>query len=148
MRSRARSSPLKETLPGNRLLVLGRTDEERVVEIAGALADEKLRAGDSLLLETKSGHVLEKLPKPEVEELILEEVPDISYEDIGGLEDQIEEIKDAVELPYLHGDLFREHELSPPKGILLYGPPGLREDTRCEGRRELSRKEGCRAIRT
>jgi proteasome-associated ATPase len=115
---------VKETLPGNRLLVLGRTDEERVVEIAGALADEKLRAGDSLLLETKSGHVLEKLPKPEVEELILEEVPDISYEDIGGLEDQIEEIKDAVELPYLHGDLFREHELSPPKGILLYGPPG------------------------
>ncbi|HYI44601.1 MAG TPA: proteasome ATPase [Actinomycetota bacterium] len=115
---------VKETLPGNRLLVLGRTDEERVVEIAGALADEKLRAGDSLLLETKSGHVLEKLPKPEVEELILEEVPDIAYEDIGGLEDQIEEIKDAVELPYLHGDLFREHELSPPKGILLYGPPG------------------------
>jgi proteasome-associated ATPase len=115
---------LKEKLPGNRLLVLGRTDEERVVEIAGALLDEHLRAGDSLLLETKSGHVLEKLPKPEVEELILEEVPDISYEDIGGLEDQIEEIKDAVELPYLHGDLFREHELSPPKGILLYGPPG------------------------
>ena len=83
-----------------------------------------MRAGDSLLLEPKSGHVLEKLPKPEVEELILEEVPDISYEDIGGLGPQIEEIRDAVELPFLHGELFKEHELEPPKGILLYGPPG------------------------
>ncbi len=115
---------LKEKLPGNRLLVLGRTDEERVVELAAPLIDEKLRAGDSLLLETKSGHVIEKLPKPEVEELILEEVPDISYQDIGGLDSQIEEIQDAVELPYLHAELFREHKLDPPKGILLYGPPG------------------------
>ncbi len=115
---------LKEVLDGNRALVLGRTDEERVVELASPLLDEKLRAGDSLLLEPKSGHVLEKLPKPEVEELILEEVPDISYDDIGGLDQQIEEIRDAVELPFLHKDLFAEHELEPPKGILLYGPPG------------------------
>jgi proteasome-associated ATPase len=116
---------LKEVLEGgNRALVIGRTDEERVVELASPLLDERLRAGDSLLLEPKSGHVLEKLPKPEVEELILEEVPDISYEDIGGLDDQIEEIRDAVELPFLHKDLFAEHELEPPKGILLYGPPG------------------------
>jgi proteasome-associated ATPase len=116
---------LKELLEGgNRALVIGRTDEERVVELASPLLEEKLRAGDSLLLEPKSGHVLEKLPKPEVEELILEEVPDISYEDIGGLDDQIEEIRDAVELPFLHKDLFAEHELEPPKGILLYGPPG------------------------
>jgi proteasome-associated ATPase len=116
---------LKEVMAdGTRALVIGRTDEERVVELAAPLLDEVLRAGDSLLLETKSGHVLEKLPKPEVEELILEEVPDISYEDIGGLDNQIEEIRDAVELPFLHGELFREHELDPPKGILLYGPPG------------------------
>ena len=107
-----------------RALVLGRTDEERVVEIAAPLLSEKLRAGDSLLLEPKSGHVIERLPKPEVEELILEEVPDISYEDIGGLSFQIEEIRDAVELPYLHAELFREYRLEPPKGILLYGPPG------------------------
>ncbi len=115
---------LKEKLDGNRLLVLGRTDEERVVELAAPLEKETLRAGDSLLLESKSGHVLERLPKPEVEELILEEVPDISYKDIGGLDYQIEEIRDAVELPYLHAELFKEHKLDPPKGILLYGPPG------------------------
>ena len=116
---------LKEVMEdGLRALVIGRTDEERVVELAAPLLTEKIRAGDSLLLEPKSGHVLEKLPKPEVEELILEEVPDISYEDIGGLGPQIEEIRDAVELPFLHGDLFKEHELDPPKGILLYGPPG------------------------
>ncbi len=116
---------LKEILEGGaRALVIGRTDEEKVVELAAPLRDEVLRAGDSLLLEPKSGHVLEKLPKPEVEELILEEVPDISYEDIGGLDTQIEEIRDAVELPFLYGDLFREHQLDPPKGILLYGPPG------------------------
>jgi len=116
---------LKETLDGNtRALVIGRADEERVVEIAESLRHEKLRAGDTLLLEPKSGHVLEKLPRPEVEELILEEVPDISYDDIGGLDVQIEEIRDAVELPFLHGELFKEHQLEPPKGILLYGPPG------------------------
>ena len=84
----------------------------------------KLRAGDHLLMEGRSGLLLEKLPRPEVEELVLEEVPDVSYDDVGGLDDQIEMIKDAVELPYLYGDLFREHELQPPKGILLYGPPG------------------------
>ncbi|HEU4480772.1 MAG TPA: proteasome ATPase [Actinomycetota bacterium] len=116
---------LKEVLEDKaRALVIGRTDEEKVVELGAPLQDVKLRAGDSLLLEPKSGHVIEKLPKPEVEELILEEVPDISYEDIGGLDSQIEEIRDAVELPFLHGDLFREHHLEPPKGILLYGPPG------------------------
>ena len=116
---------LKEVLEGGtRALVIGRTDEEKVVELANPVMDLRLRAGDSLLLEPKSGHILEKLPKPEVEELILEEVPDISYEDIGGLDGQIEEIQDAVELPYLHAELFREHQLEPPKGILLYGPPG------------------------
>lgn len=115
---------LKESLDGNRVLVIGRTDEERVVELGDAVLDGPLRAGDSLLMEPKSGYIIERLPKPEVEELILEEVPDISYEDIGGLDAQIEEIRDAVELPFLHGDLFKEHQLEPPKGILLYGPPG------------------------
>ena len=75
-------------------------------------------------MEGRSGLLLEKLPRPEVEELVLEEVPDVSYDDVGGLDEQIEMIKDAVELPYLYGDLFKEHELQPPKGILLYGPPG------------------------
>ena len=85
---------------------------------------ERLRAGDSLLLEPRSGYVYERIPKSEVEELVLEEVPDIDYADIGGLAAQIEQIRDAVELPFLHADLFREHELRPPKGVLLYGPPG------------------------
>ena len=115
---------LKETLGVDRALVIGNADEERVVQIGEPLRNRTLRAGDSLLLDTRSGFVLEHLPKPEVEELILEEVPDISYQDIGGLADQIEQIRDAVELPFLHADLFAEHQLKPPKGILLYGPPG------------------------
>ncbi|HEU4396721.1 MAG TPA: proteasome ATPase [Actinomycetota bacterium] len=115
---------LKEMLGPDRALVIGNADEERVVQIGEPLRNRHLRAGDSLLLDVRSGFVLEHLPKPEVEELILEEVPDISYQDIGGLADQIEQIRDAVELPFLHADLFAEHQLKPPKGILLYGPPG------------------------
>ena len=116
---------LKEILEdGMRALVIGHTDEERVVSLAGSLMDQPLRAGDSLLLEPRSQHVYERIPKSEVEELVLEEVPDIDYASIGGLAAQIEQIRDAVELPYLHADLFREHQLRPPKGVLLYGPPG------------------------
>ena len=109
---------------GRRALVVGRADEERVAELAGQLRGTKLRAGDIVLMDSRSGLLLEKLPKAEVEELVLEEVPDISYEDIGGLDEQIEQITDAVELPFLHQDLFREYRLPAPKGILLYGPPG------------------------
>ncbi|QNE78321.1 proteasome ATPase [Streptomyces finlayi] len=116
---------LKEILEdGERALVIGHTDEERVVRLAEPLMDMTIRPGDSLLLEPRSGYVYEVVPKSEVEELVLEEVPDIDYDKIGGLGDQIELIRDAVELPYLHPDLFKEHELRPPKGILLYGPPG------------------------
>ena len=95
-----------------------------MVRLAEPLLRQPLRAGDSLLLESRSGYVYERIPKAEVEELILEEVPDISYKDIGGLSGQIEQIRDAIELPYLHADLFKEHQLKPPKGVLLYGPPG------------------------
>ncbi|TCI96295.1 proteasome ATPase [Aeromicrobium sp. IC_218] len=116
---------LKELLAdGDRALVLGNADEERIVRLADSLRDTKLRAGDSLLLDARSGYVYERIPKSEVEELVLEEVPDIDYESIGGLRGQIDSIKDAVELPYLHPDMFIEHELKPPKGVLLYGPPG------------------------
>jgi len=116
---------LKELLgDGERALVIGHADEERVVWLADLLRDQPLRAGDSLMLETRSGYAYERIPKSEVEELILEEVPDIDYTSIGGLSGQIEQIRDAVELPYLHPDLFREHKLRPPKGVLLYGPPG------------------------
>src|SRR3954465_15745816 len=107
-----------------RALVIGHTDEERVVHLADSLSDQPLRVGDSLLLESRSGYVYERIPKSEVEELVLEEVPDIDYSDIGGLARQIEQIRDAVELPFLHAPLFREYQLRPPKGILLYGPPG------------------------
>jgi len=116
---------LKELLEdGDRALVISHADEERVVRLAEPLRDSVLRGGDSLLLEPRSGYVYERIPKAEVEELILEEVPDITYSDIGGLSPQIVQIRDAVELPYLHADLFREHQLRPPKGVLLYGPPG------------------------
>ena len=115
----------KEVLDdGERALVIGRTDEERVVMLADSLTDVPLRVGDSLLLDGRSGYVYERIPKAEVEELVLEEVPDIDYSAIGGLAVQIEQIRDAVELPYLHADLFLEHKLRPPKGVLLYGPPG------------------------
>ena len=116
---------LKEVLADSRrALVISQADEERVVRLAEPLLHETMRAGDSLLLESRSGYVYERIPKAEVEELILEEVPDISYHDIGGLSGQIEQIRDAIELPYLHADLFKEHQLKPPKGVLLYGPPG------------------------
>lgn len=109
---------------GERVLVIANADEERVVRLAEPLLTETLRAGDSLLLDARAGYAYEKVPKSEVEELVLEEVPDITYETIGGLGNQIEMIQDAVELPYLYPELFAEHELKPPKGILLYGPPG------------------------
>ncbi len=116
---------LKEVLAdGERALVVGHTDEEKVVRLAEPLRLEHLRVGESLLLEPRSGYVYERVPKSEVEELVLEEVPDIDYTQIGGLAAQIEMIRDAVELPYLHPDLFTEHKLRPPKGVLLYGPPG------------------------
>ncbi|WP_327150789.1 proteasome ATPase [Nocardia sp. NBC_01329] len=130
---------LREILDGGRrALVIGHADEERVVWLSGPLskladADDledpdspirKLRPGDSLLVDTKAGFAFERIPKAEVEDLVLEEVPDVGYEDIGGLGRQIEQIRDAVELPFLHKDLFREYALRPPKGVLLYGPPG------------------------
>ncbi|MFI9503090.1 proteasome ATPase [Nocardia sp. NPDC052566] len=130
---------LREILDDSRrALVVGHADEERVVWLAGPLAKlaemddledpdqpiRKLRPGDSLLVDTKAGFAFERIPKAEVEDLVLEEVPDVGYEDIGGLSRQIEQIRDAVELPFLHKDLFREYALRPPKGVLLYGPPG------------------------
>ena len=115
---------LKERLDDERALVTQRADEDRVAMVAEPLRGEKLKVGDHLLLDGKSGYLLEKLPKGEVEDLALEEVPDIDYEDIGGLTTQIESIKDAVELPYLYSDYYKEHHLAPPKGVLLYGPPG------------------------
>ena len=123
-------------------MVVGRGDEEFVATLAGSLLDEVVRAGDPLLFDPRSGVALELLPKEEVEQLVLEEIPDVSYEDIGGLEGQIEAIRDAVELPFLYAELFHEHELEPPKGVLLYGPPGLRQDADREGGREVARREG------
>ena len=136
-------STLREVLAdGHRALVIGHADEERIVwlaeplvaaeimapEVADALDDDhkprKLRPGDSLLVDSKAGYAFERIPKAEVEDLVLEEVPDVAYGDIGGLTRQIEQIRDAVELPFLHKDLYREYSLRPPKGVLLYGPPG------------------------
>lgn len=143
-------STLREVLAdGQRALVVGHADEERIVWLAEPLValenlpvdvaealdvtsdqtdddlrPRKLRPGDSLLVDTKAGYAFERIPKAEVEDLVLEEVPDVAYSDIGGLTRQIEQIRDAVELPFLHKDLYREYSLRPPKGVLLYGPPG------------------------
>jgi len=115
---------VKDRLGEDRVIVIGRGDEELVATLGTALLDEQIRAGDPLLIDPRSNVALEKLPKEEVEELVLEEVPDVSYEDIGGLEGQIVAIRDAVELPFLYAELFQEHQLEAPKGVLLYGPPG------------------------
>ena len=115
---------VKEVLDGRRVLIYGRSDEERVVEMADSLADVRLRSGDAVLLDLRSNLLTERLVRQEAEELVLEEVPDITYADVGGLDAQIESIVDAVELPYLHRALFQDYELPAPKGILLYGPPG------------------------
>jgi proteasome-associated ATPase len=115
---------VRETLIDGRVVVIAHADEEKVLNRSEAMLDVKLRPGDYVRIDTKTGLILEKMERPEVEELVLEEVPDITYEDVGGLADQIEQIRDTVELPYMHRDLFREYQLDPPKGILLYGPPG------------------------
>ena len=115
---------VKEILDDDRILVVAHADEERVCRRAESLEGQLVRVGDALMLDSRSGFVYERIPKAEVQDLVLEEVPDIAYEDIGGLSGQIEQIRDAVELPYLHPELFREHQLRPPKGVLLYGPPG------------------------
>ena len=115
---------LRELIGDDRALVVGHADEERIVHLAAPLKDSPLKPGDSLLVDTKVGYAYERIPKAEVEDLVLEEVPDVSYADIGGLSRQIEQIRDAVELPFLHAELFAQYKLRPPKGVLLYGPPG------------------------
>jgi proteasome-associated ATPase len=115
---------IKTLMSEDRVLVVGRADEERVCEVLDEVSAEGLRVGDTVLMDSRSGLIVEKLERPEVEELVLEEVPDISYDDVGGLDSQIEAIADAVELPFVHHELFAEHKLPAPKGILLYGPPG------------------------
>ena len=115
---------VKDRLGDDRALVFGRGDEVHVAYLAGDLLQNSVRAGDNVLFDPRSVVITELLPKEEVEELVLEEIPDVGYEDIGGLEGQIEAIRDAVELPFLYAELFNEHELEPPKGVLLYGPPG------------------------
>ncbi|HET7847160.1 MAG TPA: proteasome ATPase, partial [Acidimicrobiia bacterium] len=115
---------VREPMTDGRVVVLAHADEEKVLNRAETMADVKLRPGDYVRIDTKTGLILEKMERPEVEELVLEEVPDITYEDVGGLADQIEQIRDTVELPYMYRDLFRDYQLDPPKGILLYGPPG------------------------
>jgi proteasome-associated ATPase len=115
---------VKDKLEDGRLVVMAHADEEHVVELAESMKDVFLRVGDHVRYDPRAALVLEKLVRPEVEDLVLEEVPDVTYEQVGGLEGQIEAIRDAVELPYVHKDLFGEYGLDAPKGILLYGPPG------------------------
>ena len=139
---------LKEILDGgDRALVISHADEERVARLAEPLMDQRLRAGDSLLLEPRSGYVYERIPKAEVEELILEEVPDIAYVDIGGLGPQIEQIRDAIELPYLHADLFQRAPAAAAEGRAALRPARLRQDADRQGRGQLAGQAGGRAHR-
>ena len=113
-----------DSLSESRVIVSGHTDDERVVTLSEPMRRETIKVGDPLLVDMRTMYAFEKLPKSSVEEVVLEEIPDVTYDDIGGLGDQIEILRDSVELPYLHPEVFQEHKLSPPKGILLYGPPG------------------------
>jgi proteasome-associated ATPase len=122
--SRGEIGTIVELLPDNRAIVLGHTDDERVVTISAPLARETLKAGDAILFDGRTQYAFEKMPKSAVEEVALEEIPDVTYERIGGLDEQVEILRDAIELPYMYPDIFAEHKLTPPKGILLYGPPG------------------------
>ncbi len=122
--SRGEIASIVDFLADNRAIVLGHTDDERVVTLAEPLRREKLKVGDHILFDPRTHYAFEKLPKSAVEEVVLEEIPDVTYDRIGGLSEQIETLRDAVELPYLYPEVFGEHKLSPPKGILLYGPPG------------------------
>ena len=115
---------IKDFLDENRAIVIGRADEAMVVQLSEPLKREGAKIGDHVLLDQRSGYALERLPKSDVEEVVLEEVPNVTHGDIGGLGPQIEALRDAIELPYLYPEAFREHQLTPPKGILLYGPPG------------------------
>ena len=116
---------VKELLPGgDRAVIVGRADEERIVELSATVSEGPIRSGDSVLIDSSGDLLIERLPRPEVEDLVLEEVPDVSYVDVGGLDSQIEQITDAVELPFVHHALFAEYDLPAPKGVLLYGPPG------------------------
>jgi proteasome-associated ATPase len=115
---------IREILDDHRVVVIARADDESVIGRSDAMKDVFLRPGDYVRIDPKTRLILEKMERPEMEELVLEEVPDVTYAQVGGLADQIEQIRDTVELPYLHRDLFKEYELEPPKGILLYGPPG------------------------
>jgi proteasome-associated ATPase len=122
--SRGEIASIVDFIADNRAIVLGHTDDERVVTLAEPLRREKLKVGDHVLFDPRTHYAYEKLPKSAVEEVVLEEIPDVTYDNIGGLHDQIETLRDSVELPYIYPEIFAEHKLSPPKGILLYGPPG------------------------
>ncbi len=122
--ARGEIASIVDFIADNRAIVLGHTDDERVITLAEPLRHEKLKVGDHILFDPRTNYGFEKLPKSSVEEVMLEEIPDITYEDIGGLDDQIEILRDSIELPYIYPDIFAEHKLTPPKGILLYGPPG------------------------
>ena len=122
--SRGEVATIVDFIADNRAIVLGHTDDERVITLAEPLRHEKLKVGDHILFDPRINYGFEKLPKSSVEEVVLEEIPDVTYENIGGLGDQIEILRDSIELPYIYPDIFLEHQLKPPKGILLYGPPG------------------------
>ena len=122
--ARGEIASVVDFLADNRVIALGHTDDERVITLSDPLRRENLKVGDHILYDPRTHYAFEKMPKSAVEEVVLEEIPDVTYDDIGGLGDQIGILRDSVELPYIYPEVFAEHKLSPPKGILLYGPPG------------------------
>lgn len=113
-----------ELLRDGRVVVQVAQDDLRVLRRAGAMDDVQLHASDQVLADLKAQLVLERIDRADIGDLVLEQVPDVTFAQVGGLGPQIEEIRDAVELPFLQQDLYRTYGLRPPKGLLLYGPPG------------------------
>ncbi len=129
---RLRSPPLivgivSDVLDDGRVVVKSSTGPKFVVHSSQAIDLTQLKPGTRVSLNQQTLAVIGVLPPPKdpsVYGFEVDEKPDVSYGDIGGLEQQIEEIREAVELPLLKPKLFEEVGIEPPKGIMLYGPPG------------------------
>jgi len=120
---------LEERLDDARVLVTTGAGGTRILTLSSALGriagtGEGLKPGDTLAADLRADVATALIERTSVEQLVVAETPDVSWADIGGLGPQIEQIRDALELPFTHPELFHAYGLRAPKGLLLYGPPG------------------------
>ncbi len=116
-----------EVLDDGRVIVKSSTGPNLIVEVSGRVSIDKLLPGSSVALNQRGSAIVEVLPgktDPLVKGMEVIERPQTTFNDIGGLKEQIVEVREAVELPLKHPELFEEIGIEPPKAVLLYGPPG------------------------